>query len=93
MEIKNFRNPSWCSGLGFAGIAAAYRPDLIDFDALKSRTPSEVNTAAFNAAKLMGISVLLDVEDMPHVDDKCIITQISQYIQHLWGRVPTNLRG
>ena len=36
MEIKSFRNSWWRDGLAFAAIVAAFRPELLDFDRLRS---------------------------------------------------------
>lgn len=93
VEIKSFRNSWWRDGLAFAAIVAAFRPELLDFDRLRSSADFLHNcTVAFEATQIMGIPLFFDSEDLQAADDKCIITQIGAYFRQLWRQVPVGLQ-
>jgi Ca2+-binding EF-hand superfamily protein len=79
VNVKNFTD-SWRDGLGFCALINRFRPDLIDFDALDKSNPKDNLELAFKVAEeQLGITRLLDVEDMEAPDEKSVMTYLSEY--------------
>lgn len=81
VDVVNF-STSWRSGLAFAALIHAHRPDLISYDEMLSKTPEEVLRHVFAVAeKDLGIPALLDVEDVivERPDEKSVMTYVSEY--------------
>jgi hypothetical protein len=81
---------SWKDGLAFAALAAAADPNSIDFDSLRAGEQDAIPNLrlSFAAAKKLGVSILLDPEDVvsKFMDKKSMVTQLFQYQQSLGGR-------
>lgn len=69
VEIRDFSS-SWTDGLALCALMDHYRPDLLDFDQLRSASPRERVRAALDAASTVGIPALLDVEDILQKPDE-----------------------
>lgn len=79
VNVKNFTD-SWVDGLGFCALINRFRPDLIDFDELDKANNKENLELAFKIAEeQLGITRLLDVEDMDSPDEKSVMTYLSEY--------------
>ena len=63
VSVSNF-NRSWHDGLAFAALIHKYKPDMIDYDAVLDMNIHDRIKTAFKAADVLGISQLLDVEDI-----------------------------
>eukprot|EP00005_Dracoamoeba_jomungandri_P013945 CAMPEP_0174270810 /NCGR_PEP_ID=MMETSP0439-20130205/45801_1 /TAXON_ID=0 /ORGANISM="Stereomyxa ramosa, Strain Chinc5" /LENGTH=1886 /DNA_ID=CAMNT_0015360381 /DNA_START=45 /DNA_END=5705 /DNA_ORIENTATION=- len=81
VNVKNFTT-SFRDGLAFCALIHKHKPDLIDYDAVSKGTKEEALETAFAAAESLGISRLLDVEDMELYDERPIITYVSEYYHY-----------
>ena len=69
---------SWRSGLGFCAILARFRPDLLDFNCLKSEEVwNNCNLAFSLAEEELGVPALLEPKDMHIMDERSIITYLA----------------
>ena len=81
VHIRDFAK-SWQSGLGFNALIHYHRPDLIDFTKLDQSDNHHNLSNAFNVAeKHLGITSLLDPEDMSQPDEMSIVTYVFAYYQ------------
>ncbi|XP_073988678.1 dystonin-like protein short stop isoform X7 [Rhodnius prolixus] len=78
VKVQDFTS-SWRDGLAFNAIIHRNRPDLLDWRQIKSRTVRERLETAFYTAEKVGVTRLLDPEDVDthEPDEKSIITYIS----------------
>lgn len=63
-EFVNFLSTS---GLAFCALLHSFDPTLINFDSLKAENKMENVRLAFEAAERLGITRLLDVEDVADI--------------------------
>jgi len=83
VNVKNFYN-SFNDGLALCALIHRHRPDLLDYDEVKSKDDAAyaLETAFSVAEKDLDIPRLLDVEDMTsssRVDEKAVICYVSEY--------------
>lgn len=85
VKVENFTT-SWVDGLAFCALIHAHRPGLIDFSSLNKNNKAANLKLAFEVAdKQLGITPLLDVEDIVDVarpDEKSIITYVSEWFHY-----------
>ena len=82
VKVENFHN-SWQDGLALCALIHAHRPDLIDYNSLDKSAVRENLQLAFDVAeKELGITKLLDVEDLvdvPKPDERSVMTYIAEF--------------
>lgn len=79
VKIVNFTK-SWQDGLAFAALCANWRPDLMDYWSLDPADPLGNLQKAWIAAEKMGVTMLLDAEDVvEYQDNKSIMTQMTMF--------------
>jgi len=81
VKVDNFSS-SWRDGLALCALIHKHRPDLIDFDSLDKADHKKNLQLAFDVAeKHLGISPLLDVEDVDveRPDERSVMTYISEF--------------
>ncbi|EDO49576.1 predicted protein [Nematostella vectensis] len=84
VDIQNF-STSWRNGLAFNALLHKHRPDLIDYATLRpSQHEANLNNAFTVAAEKLGITRLLDAEDVdcPRPDDRSVMTYVAAYYQY-----------
>lgn len=79
---------SWRNGMAFCAILNHFHPELVDFASLSPHNIKKNNKLAFDGFEYLGISKILDPNDMVHVatpDKLCVMTylhQIKQYFEN-----------
>ena len=80
VKVNNFHT-SWQDGMAFCSLIQAYRPDLIDYQAIRPGDKAANLNLAFNTASdALGIPKLLDAADMTsssRPDEKSVMTYVS----------------
>jgi len=81
VKVDNFSG-SWRDGLALCALIHKHRPDLLDFNSLnKSDNKANIQLAFDIAEKHLGISPLLDVDDLDvdRPDERSVMTYISEF--------------
>ncbi|KAL4656168.1 spectrin beta chain, erythrocytic-like [Arapaima gigas] len=83
VNITNFTT-SWKDGMAFNALIHKHRPDLVDFSKLQRSNPTHNLQQAFNVAEQLGVTKLLDPEDVftENPDEKSIITYVVAFYHY-----------
>ncbi|XP_038058974.1 cytospin-A-like isoform X2 [Patiria miniata] len=84
IDITNFSS-SWNDGLGFCAIIHSYMPSKIPMHELNSQDKRRNFTLAFQAAERLGISSILDIDDMVKMerpDWQSVMTYVTSLYKH-----------
>uniref|UniRef100_A0A3B4DMX6 Microtubule actin crosslinking factor 1 n=1 Tax=Pygocentrus nattereri TaxID=42514 RepID=A0A3B4DMX6_PYGNA len=93
LRCVNFSS-SWSDGRMFNALLHRYRPDLIDMEVVAHQTNRENLEQAFEIAESLGVTRLLDAEDVdvPSPDEKSVITYVSS-IYDAFPKIPEGGEG
>ncbi|KAL7830363.1 hypothetical protein SRHO_G00314900 [Serrasalmus rhombeus] len=93
LRCVNFSS-SWSDGRMFNALLHRYRPDLIDMELVAQQTNRENLEQAFEIAESLGVTRLLDAEDVdvPSPDEKSVITYVSS-IYDAFPKIPEGGEG
>ncbi|KAM9384120.1 microtubule-actin cross-linking factor 1, isoforms 1/2/3/4 [Pholidichthys leucotaenia] len=93
LHCSNFTS-SWRDGRMFNALLHRYRPDLIDMEVVSQQTNRENLEQAFEVAESLGVTRLLDAEDVdvPSPDEKSVITYVSS-IYDAFPKIPEGGEG
>ncbi|KAL6456950.1 hypothetical protein MHYP_G00339130 [Metynnis hypsauchen] len=93
LRCVNFSS-SWSDGRVFNALLHRYRPDLIDMEVVAQQTNRENLEQAFEIAESLGVTRLLDAEDVdvPSPDEKSVITYVSS-IYDAFPKIPEGGEG
>eukprot|EP01102_Stenamoeba_stenopodia_P017386 TRINITY_DN6218_c0_g4_i1.p1 TRINITY_DN6218_c0_g4~~TRINITY_DN6218_c0_g4_i1.p1 ORF type:complete len:639 (-),score=255.80 TRINITY_DN6218_c0_g4_i1:214-2130(-) len=88
VDIQNF-STSWQDGMAFCALLHSYHADAVPFDSLKPTYKKLNLEIAFNEAEYVGISRLMDPEDIylsKQPDEKSIALYLSEWYKVLVGK-------
>ncbi|XP_034017043.1 microtubule-actin cross-linking factor 1 isoform X7 [Thalassophryne amazonica] len=93
LRCVNFTS-SWSDGRMFNALLHRYRPDLINMELVSQQTNRENLEQAFEIAESLGVTRLLDAEDVdvPSPDEKSVITYVSS-IYDAFPKIPEGGEG
>jgi len=80
---------SWVNGLAFAALIYHYEPQLVTLSVLDPAKPDATLKVAFDAAETLGVTVLLDSEDVPLADERSITSAVTMYHKKLSTMTPS----
>ncbi|XP_071504897.1 cytospin-A-like [Diadema antillarum] len=84
VEVTNFSS-SWNDGLAFCALIHSYIPDTIPWRELNNQDKKRNFTEAFKAGESIGISSILDIDDMVKMerpDWKSVMTYVTAIYKH-----------
>eukprot|EP01103_Thecamoeba_quadrilineata_P004291 TRINITY_DN14000_c0_g1_i1.p1 TRINITY_DN14000_c0_g1~~TRINITY_DN14000_c0_g1_i1.p1 ORF type:complete len:725 (+),score=156.92 TRINITY_DN14000_c0_g1_i1:44-2176(+) len=93
LSVTDFQR-SWQDGLAFCALLHSFNPEYIPFSALKKESRRENLELAFKTAHSLGISQLLEVDDLlsDDPDSNSIISYISQYYHYFLNTKTQNTK-